>query len=188
MCIVQTVVLWWYLWHKRYTFILDSSFSELYLYIWIQFICFSGMPECKLGLNDRVLLEAQGRATKGKAIDLEDIKFHQYAAQSLFSAWTLVLLILLFYFIFGFKCNSYWSLTLQMSLPLMLWSRCVRLARFENDRTISFIPPDGSFDLMTYRLSTQVDFFASQFSLPPLTFCQFLVSWQLVMMIISAFR
>ncbi|KAL1327502.1 hypothetical protein HN51_037554 [Arachis hypogaea] len=70
----------------------------------------SGMPECKLGLNDRVLLEAQGRATKGKAIDLEDIKFHQ----------------------------------------------CVRLARFENDRTISFIPPDGSFDLMTYRLSTQV--------------------------------
>lgn len=36
--------------------------------------------------------------------------------------------------------------------------RCVRLARFENDRTISFIPPDGSFDLMTYRLSTQVSF------------------------------
>ncbi|VAH62757.1 unnamed protein product [Triticum turgidum subsp. durum] len=69
-----------------------------------------GMPECKLGLNDKVLLEAQGRATKGKAIDLDDIKFHQ----------------------------------------------CVRLARFENDRTISFIPPDGSFDLMTYRLNTQV--------------------------------
>lgn len=38
----------------------------------------SGMPECKLGLNDRVLLEAQGRATKGKAIDLDDTKFHQY--------------------------------------------------------------------------------------------------------------
>lgn len=26
--------------------------------------------------------------------------------------------------------------------------QCVRLARFENDRTISFIPPDGAFDLM----------------------------------------
>ncbi|KAH0666763.1 hypothetical protein KY290_028935 [Solanum tuberosum] len=72
--------------------------------------CLSGMPECKLGLNDKVLLEAQGRPTKGKSIDLDDIKFHQ----------------------------------------------CVHLARFENDRTISFIPPDGSFDLMTYRLSTQV--------------------------------
>eukprot|EP00899_Mesostigma_viride_P025333 jgi/Mesvir1/5985/Mv00738-RA.3 len=71
----------------------------------------SGMPECKLGLNDKVLLENQGRNTsKGKAVDLDDIKFHQ----------------------------------------------CVRLARFENDRTISFIPPDGAFDLMTYRLSTQV--------------------------------
>jgi len=40
------------------------------------------MPECKLGLNDRVLLEAQGRTTKGKAIDLEDIKFHQYVCWS----------------------------------------------------------------------------------------------------------
>ena len=68
------------------------------------------MPDCKLGLNDKVLLDAQGSSGKGKAIDLEDIKFHQ----------------------------------------------CVRLARFESDRTISFIPPDGEFDLMTYRLSTQV--------------------------------
>ncbi|PNY07990.1 ap-1 complex subunit mu-1-like protein [Trifolium pratense] len=84
------------------------TFLRLLMLMDALFIC--GMPECKLGLNDRVLLEAQGRTTKGKAIDLEDIKFHQ----------------------------------------------CVRLARFENDRTISFIPPDGSFDLMTYRLSTQV--------------------------------
>ena len=38
--------------------------------------------------------------------------------------------------------------------PLMV--QCVRLARFENDRTISFIPPDGEFDLMTYRLNTHV--------------------------------
>src|SRR3546814_19423199 len=34
--------------------------------------------------------------------------------------------------------------------------QCVRLARFENDRTISFIPPDGEFELMTYRLNTHV--------------------------------
>lgn len=70
----------------------------------------SGMPECKLGLNDKVLFEAQGRAGRQKAVDLEDIKFHQ----------------------------------------------CVRLASFERDRTISFIPPDGAFDLMTYRLSQNV--------------------------------
>jgi len=72
----------------------------------------SGMPELKLGLNDKVLMDNSGRAdpTKGKSVDLEDIRFHQ----------------------------------------------CVRLSRFENDRTISFIPPDGEFDLMVYRLNTQV--------------------------------
>jgi len=72
----------------------------------------SGMPELKLGLNDKLMFEATGRSNqaKGKSVELEDIKFHQ----------------------------------------------CVRLARFENDRTISFIPPDGEFDLMTYRLNTHV--------------------------------
>ncbi|GFH51675.1 adaptor-related protein complex 1 mu 1 subunit [Chaetoceros tenuissimus] len=73
----------------------------------------SGMPELKLGLNDKMMFEATGRANQaraGKSVELEDMKFHQ----------------------------------------------CVRLARFENDRTISFIPPDGEFDLMTYRLNTHV--------------------------------
>jgi len=34
--------------------------------------------------------------------------------------------------------------------------QCVRLSRFDNDRTISFVPPDGEFELMSYRLNTQV--------------------------------
>ena len=50
--------------------------------------------------------------SKSKAVELEDVKFHQ----------------------------------------------CVRLSRFENDRTISFIPPDGEFELMSYRLNTHVSF------------------------------
>ncbi|RKP26670.1 AP-1 complex subunit MU-1-like protein [Syncephalis pseudoplumigaleata] len=38
----------------------------------------SGMPELRLGLNDKVLFESSGRATgKGKAIEMEDVKFHQ---------------------------------------------------------------------------------------------------------------
>jgi len=32
----------------------------------------------------------------------------------------------------------------------------VRLSKFESDRTISFIPPDGEFELMSYRLNMQV--------------------------------
>ena len=87
----------------------------------------SGMPELRLGLNDKIVFENSGEqrqgqsntlqsssfdclGTKNKGIDLEDVKFHQ----------------------------------------------CVRLSRFENDRTISFIPPDGNFDLMSYRLNTLV--------------------------------
>lgn len=70
----------------------------------------SGMPELRLGLNDKVMFEATGRNTRGKAVEMEDVKFHQ----------------------------------------------CVRLSRFETDRTISFIPPDGEFELMSYRLNTQV--------------------------------
>ena len=36
----------------------------------------SGMPELKLGLNDKVLFEMTGRTSRGKLIELEDIKFH----------------------------------------------------------------------------------------------------------------
>ncbi|XP_064387154.1 AP-1 complex subunit mu-1-like [Halichondria panicea] len=69
----------------------------------------TGMPELRLGLNDKVLFEQTGR-NRSKAVELEDVKFHQ----------------------------------------------CVRLSRFDNDRTISFVPPDGEFELMSYRLNTQV--------------------------------
>ncbi|TSL22050.1 AP-1 complex subunit mu-1 [Bagarius yarrelli] len=70
-------------------------------------VVLSGMPELRLGLNDKVLFEITGRE-KSKSVELEDVKFHQ----------------------------------------------CVRLSRFENDRTISFIPPDGDSELMSYRLNT----------------------------------
>lgn len=76
-------------------FILDTDLI-------IFFICCSGMPECKLGLNDRVLLEAQGRTTKGKAIDLDDIKFHQYVA--LYSLLIYLLLHQFFTFLVMIHC------------------------------------------------------------------------------------
>lgn len=85
----------------------------------IKMRCFlSGMPDVRLGLNDKLLFESTGKSisfltlavTRGKAVEMEDVKFHQ----------------------------------------------CVRLARFETDRTISFIPPDGEFELMSYRLNTEV--------------------------------
>ena len=36
----------------------------------------SGMPELKLGLNDKTLFEMTGKTSKTKLIELEDVKFH----------------------------------------------------------------------------------------------------------------
>jgi len=70
----------------------------------------SGMPELRLGLNDRVQLSGTGNRTGNKAIEMEDVKFHQ----------------------------------------------CVSLARFEAEGIISFVPPDGDFELLSYRLTTNI--------------------------------
>ena len=117
-------------------------------------LCDSGMPECKLGLNDRVLLEAQGRTTKGKAIDrryqISSVCLRLAIYASCFNDSTSVFLIM--------KLENLETLIYKLIGPGFFLYRYVRLARFENDRTISFILPDGSCDLMTYRLSTQVCF------------------------------
>ena len=36
----------------------------------------SGMPELKLGLNDKALFDLTGKKSTNKLIELEDIKFH----------------------------------------------------------------------------------------------------------------
>lgn len=85
----------------------------------------SGTPECKFGLNDRLLLDGDGistgpvgnmagtKATKAAAgsVTLEDCQFHQ----------------------------------------------CVKLGKFDQDRIISFVPPDGEFELMRYRATENVN-------------------------------
>jgi len=35
--------------------------------------------------------------------------------------------------------------------------QCVRLGKFDSDRTISFIPPDGEFELMKYRTTENIE-------------------------------
>lgn len=34
--------------------------------------------------------------------------------------------------------------------------QCVDMNKFQNERVIEFTPPDGTFELMNYRLNTQV--------------------------------
>eukprot|EP01064_Diplonema_japonicum_P001430 TRINITY_DN1091_c0_g2_i1.p1 TRINITY_DN1091_c0_g2~~TRINITY_DN1091_c0_g2_i1.p1 ORF type:complete len:441 (+),score=84.79 TRINITY_DN1091_c0_g2_i1:22-1323(+) len=73
----------------------------------------SGMPECKFGLNDKLMLQSESKSSdrRSSQIDLEDVTFHQ----------------------------------------------CVRLGKFEANRAISFVPPDGEFQLMKYRTSENVN-------------------------------
>lgn len=63
----------------------------------------SGTPECKFGLNDKLVIDKNEKGGLGDAVELDDCRFHQ----------------------------------------------CVRLDEFDSSRTISFIPPDGEFELMT---------------------------------------
>ena len=53
----------------------------------------------------------------------------------------------------------------SVELEDVKFHQCVRLSRFENDRTISFIPPDGEFELMSYRLNTHVSTYKQKLSL-----------------------
>lgn len=60
------------------------------------------------------------------------------------------------------KCNSRLSglpdLTLSFVDPEVIddcsFHPCVRYNRYDRDRVVSFVPPDGAFDLMSYRVTT----------------------------------
>lgn len=79
----------------------------------------TGMPECQLALNDKLLMDMEtslseplgGVAKNSKSnVELEDCTFH----------------------------------------------RCVSLSQFDTDRTVTFIPPDGEFELMSYRITNSI--------------------------------
>ena len=69
----------------------------------------SGMPECKFGLNDKLVIDKSEKGISD-AVELDDCRFHQ----------------------------------------------CVRLNEFDSTRTISFIPPDGEFELMRWECGQSV--------------------------------
>ncbi|CAB9522503.1 AP-2 complex subunit mu [Seminavis robusta] len=70
----------------------------------------TGMPECKFGLNDKLVIDKEKEDRK-PGVEIDDCTFH----------------------------------------------RCVRLGKFDADRTITFIPPDGEFELMRYRVTDNIN-------------------------------
>ncbi|XP_065186220.1 AP-2 complex subunit mu-like [Sycon ciliatum] len=82
----------------------------------------SGMPECKFGLNDKLVLEKQSKASTQEAASVEKKA--------------------------GAK-NS-------IAIDDCTFHQCVKLSKFETERSISFIPPDGEFELMRYRTTKDI--------------------------------
>ncbi|CBZ53344.1 putative clathrin coat assembly protein AP50 [Neospora caninum Liverpool] len=95
----------------------------------------TGMPECKFGLNDRLPLDIQGDTLVGGAGPRQKAGEKKDEARA--GAWTS-------------------SGAPGVTLDDCRFHQCVRLSKFDLERTISFIPPDGTFRLMTYRISEGV--------------------------------
>lgn len=95
----------------------------------------TGMPECKFGLNDKLIMEKEGGAAAAAGhlaggVEIDDCTFHRYGTRAL------------------------WLITGScLHLRPCSGFRCVRLGKFDSERTITFIPPDGEFELMRYRVT-----------------------------------
>jgi len=87
----------------------------------------SGMPECKFGLNDKILMAKEARTGVAR---------RPYVFPLQFGAPTLLVFV------------SPHRRGVGIELDDCTFHQCVKLGKFDSDRTISFIPPDGVFELM----------------------------------------
>ena len=93
----------------------------------------------------QVLFKLQDKSIneQKKAVKLEDIKFHQCMRLDRRADTQSCVQVL-----FKSQGKSINEQKKAVELEDIKFHQCVRLTRFETDRTISFIPPDGAFDLM----------------------------------------
>ena len=90
----------------------------------------TGTPECKFGLNDRLTLGDSSGEAGGDGLSSSD------------GPRT------------GGKATK--AAAGSVTLEDCQFHQCVRLGRFDADRIISFVPPDGEFELMRYRATENV--------------------------------
>jgi len=88
----------------------------------------TGTPECKFGLNDQLLLNQSADAPNpGITGNVDGSRKATKAAAG------------------------------SVELEDCQFHQCVHLSKFDADRTISFIPPDGEFELMRYRATSNIN-------------------------------
>lgn len=88
----------------------------------------SGMPECKFGMNDKLVVEKQAKPSTPEAASLEQ----QLAKRQ------------------GSNTRA------GIAIDDCTFHQCVKLSKFESERSISFIPPDGEYELMRYRTTKDI--------------------------------
>jgi len=96
----------------------------------------SGMPECKFGLNDKLTLDKVKGGSGGQA---------SYGANDSNGGG-----------INGNESSSGSKSRNAIALDDCTFHQCVKLSKFESERAISFIPPDGEFELMRYRTTKDI--------------------------------
>jgi AP-2 complex subunit mu-1 len=87
----------------------------------------SGMPECKFGINDKLTIDTKGNKSGASSGAEGGITGNTSGGKS------------------------------SIAIDDIQFHQCVKLSKFESDHSISFIPPDGEFELMKYRTTKDIN-------------------------------
>jgi AP-2 complex subunit mu-1 len=90
----------------------------------------SGMPECKFGINDKLTIDSKGNKSGASGADGSGATTSQ---------------------------NVIGNGKSSIAIDDIQFHQCVKLSKFESDHSISFIPPDGEFELMRYRTTKDIN-------------------------------
>jgi AP-2 complex subunit mu-1 len=101
----------------------------------------SGMPECKFGINDKLTIDSKGGNNKmaGGGLNTTNNDGSGGSLSNPSGAATSG----------GGKSS--------IAIDDIQFHQCVKLSKFESDHSISFIPPDGEFELMKYRTTKDIN-------------------------------
>lgn len=91
----------------------------------------SGMPECKFGINDKLTIDNKGNKGSGAVGEANGSGVITNTSGG------------------GGKSS--------IAIDDIQFHQCVKLSKFESDHSISFIPPDGEFELMKYRTTKDIN-------------------------------
>ena len=138
----------------------------------------SGMPECKFGMNDKLVVDKHAKPSTPEAAALEQqlakryfsymyihthihTHIHTYICTCMYNSvhvnvdlfHCLNMYVRLFTSLYILIC-AYISIRSgnkdrkSVAIDDCTFHQCVKLSKFESERSISFIPPDGEFELM----------------------------------------